>query len=159
MSVSARYAVPLLLLSGAAIGFFAPRRFRPLRPRIALGVGTLAVLPLLASGTLHLLRPAVYVALIPPPFPKENWFAMLTGLPELLGAAGLLLPATRRPAAVCLAVFLIAIFPANVYVAGRTIAGLPMPGVAVRTAMQAAYLLLVLAAGWGVPAPRLPSTR
>jgi uncharacterized membrane protein len=93
----------------------------------------------------------MFVALLPPPFPRQAWLIVLTGLPELLGAAGLWLPRTRKTASVCLAVFLIAIFPANIYVAGQTVAGLPMPRIPTRLAMQAAYILLVLIAGWGVP--------
>ena len=41
----------------------------------------------------------------------------VTGVLELLGAAGLLLPATRVAAAVCLLVLMLAMFPANVYAA------------------------------------------
>ncbi len=74
-----------------------------------------------------------------------------TGVPELLGAAGLLVPRTRRLASICLAVLMIAIFPANVHIAGQTVSGLRMPGVPVRTAMQAAYIALLLLAGWGMP--------
>ncbi len=76
---------------------------------------------------------------------------MLTGVPELLGACGLLVSRTRRPAAICLLAYLLAIFPANIYIAGRTVGGIPMPGVPARTLMQAGYMLLVLAAGWGLP--------
>ncbi|MBV9513619.1 MAG: hypothetical protein JO280_06220 [Mycobacteriaceae bacterium] len=42
----------------------------------------------------------------------------ITGLLELLGAIGLLLPATRAAAAVCLAALMVAMFPANIYAAG-----------------------------------------
>jgi uncharacterized membrane protein len=41
----------------------------------------------------------------------------ITGLLELLGAVGLLVPATRVAAAVCLLVLMLAMFPANVYAA------------------------------------------
>jgi uncharacterized membrane protein len=41
----------------------------------------------------------------------------ITGVLELLGAAGLLLPATRIAAAVCLLVLMLAMFPANAYAA------------------------------------------
>nr|WP_281371405.1 DoxX family membrane protein [Leifsonia naganoensis] len=40
-----------------------------------------------------------------------------TGVCELAGGVGLLIPATRVAAAVCLIVFLIAVFPANAYAA------------------------------------------
>ncbi len=151
MTFQPRYVVPLLGLSATIAAFFIARRFRALPPRTALTIRIAAAAPLIASGTLHLLRPQVFVPLIPPPFPPEAWLITATGIPELLGAAGLLLPGTRQTAAAALAIFMVAIFPANIHVAGRTIGGLPMPGVPVRTAMQAAYILLLLVAGWGVP--------
>ncbi len=149
-------AVPLLVLSAIPVAFLTARRFHPLG-WAALAVRLLAVLPLFVSGSLHLARPQFFLPAIPPPFPPESWFATLTGLPELLGACGLLVGRTRRTAAVCLAVYLVAIFPANLYIAGRTIGGIPMPRVPARTLMQAGYILLVLVAGWGVPIPKLLS--
>jgi uncharacterized membrane protein len=64
---------------------------------------------------------------------------------------GLLLPAFTRVTSACLAVFMIAIFPANVYAAGQTVGGLQMPSVPVRLTMQVVYILLLLIGGWGVP--------
>ncbi len=151
MDAAGRYALPMLLLAGVGAAFFMTRRFQPLRSGWARAARVAAAAPLLGSGVLHLLRPAVFVPLLPPPFPPSAWIIVATGIPELLGAAGLFVPRLRRPAAALLAVFLIAIFPANIYIAGQTVAGLPMPGVAVRTAMQAGYMLLVLLAGWGRP--------
>lgn len=148
---AARYAVPLLLLAGVGAAFFATRRFRPLPGRWALAARAAAAAPLVGSGVLHLLRPAVFLPLVPPPFPPSSSLIVATGVPELLGAVGLFVPKYRRSAATALAVFLVAIFPANIYIAGQTVAGLPMPGVPVRTAMQAAYMVLVLLAGWGRP--------
>ena len=154
MTIQPRYALPIAALSTLTAAFFFTRRFRPLPPRVAAGLRLAAAAPLIASGTLHLIRPQAYLPLIPPPFPPHPWFIAVTGLPELLGAAGLFLPSTRRAAALSLALYMVAILPANIHVAGRTIAGLPMPGIPVRTAMQAAYILLLLTAGWGLPARR-----
>ncbi len=158
MKVETRYVAPLLGLSCLTASFFLARRFRPLRPRTALVLRIAVALPLVASGSLHLLRPRMFLALLPPPFPRESWLIVLTGVPELLGAAGLFFPRFRRSAALCLSVFMVAIFPANVYVAGRRIDGLPMPGIPARTAMQAVYIALILLAGWGRPRFRLPKT-
>jgi len=57
------------------------------------------------------------------PFPAQIVF--LAGILEFLGAIGLLLPATRRVAGVCLILLLIGMFPANVYAALR---GIPLLG-------------------------------
>jgi uncharacterized membrane protein len=111
----------------------------------------IAVLPLLTSGVLHFTRTALMASIIPPSFPDRPQLVLLTGVLEFAGAVGLLLPAFARAASVCLAVFMIAIFPANVYAAGQTVGGLHMPSVPVRLAMQVVYILLLLFAGWGMP--------
>jgi uncharacterized membrane protein len=111
----------------------------------------IGVLPLLASGVLHFTRTALMASIVPPFFPDRPQLVLLTGVFEFAGALGLLLPAFARLASVCLAVFMIAIFPANVYAAGQTVGGLQMPSVPVRLAMQVMYILLLLIAGWGIP--------
>ncbi len=116
-----------------------------------MGLRLAAAVPLVGSGLLHLARPAMFVALLPPPFPRQAWLIVATGIPELLGAAGLFVPRTRKTAAVCLALLMIAITPANIYIAGQTVSGIAMPSIPVRTTMQAVYILLLLAAGWGMP--------
>ena len=156
--LAARTVFPVLALATLIAAFFlvpiAGFRFRSLPPGVVLLLRILAALPLFVSGTVHLLHPGAFVDLLPPPSPKSAWLIVVTGFPELLGAVGLFLAPLRRAASLCLALFMVAIFPANVYVAGQTVHGLPMPGVLVRGLMQAAYILLILVAGWGVPAGR-----
>jgi uncharacterized membrane protein len=109
-----------------------------------------AALPLLASGVLHFTRTALMASIIPPFFPYRPQLVLLTGVLEFAGAVGLLLPTLTRVASACLAVFMIAIFPANVYAAGQTVGGLHMPSVPIRLAMQVVYIVLLLIAGWGI---------
>jgi uncharacterized membrane protein len=111
-----------------------------------------AALPLLASGLTHFTRTALFATIIPPLFPNRPQLVLLSGAMELSGAVGMLLPAFTRTASACLAVLMIAIFPANVYAANQVVGGLHMPGVPVRTAMQVIYIWLLLMAGWGIPA-------
>jgi uncharacterized membrane protein len=54
------------------------------------------------------------VKMMPAIFPKPLLLVYITGVLELLGAVGLLLPATRAAAGICLILFLLAVFPANV---------------------------------------------
>src|SRR6516164_2297556 len=54
------------------------------------------------------------IRMVPPVFPQAGVLVSATGVLEILGAVGLLVPATIRPAAVCLAILLIALFPANI---------------------------------------------
>jgi len=62
----------------------------------------------------------------------------VTGVFELAGAVGLLLPAVRRLAAWCLIALLVAMFPANVYAALRniTLRGRAATPLLVRTPLQ-----------------------
>jgi uncharacterized membrane protein len=77
-----------------------------------------------AMGTLHFLPgPSRGMAAMIPPalrFASPRALVAFTGVCELAGGIGLLVPATRVAAAVCLAVFLVAVFPANAYAAGKT---------------------------------------
>lgn len=114
----------------------------------------LVALPLLASGCLHFTRTALFATIIPPFFPYRHQLVLVSGVMELAGAVGLLLPGFTRLASICLALLMIAIFPANVYAANQVIGGLHMPGVPVRTAMQVIYIVLLLMAGWGIPRRR-----
>jgi uncharacterized membrane protein len=92
------------------------------------------------------------MAMIVPPFlPYHRQLVLVSGALELAGAVGLLLPAFTRAASTCLALLMIAVFPANVYAANKYVGGLHMPSVPVRLAMQVVYILLLLMAGWGVP--------
>ena len=65
------------------------------------------------------------VAMVPRAFPNPGLLVSLTGVLEGLGAVGLLIPATRGPAGLCLVLLLAALLPTNVSAARR---GVPMRG-------------------------------
>jgi uncharacterized membrane protein len=71
----------------------------------------------LISGCLHFLAPDVYLRIMPPWLPAHRLLVYLSGAAELLGATGLLIPATRHAAAWGLVILLIAVLPANIYMA------------------------------------------
>jgi uncharacterized membrane protein len=69
------------------------------------------------TGVAHFV-PAMHrdmIAIVPPRLPVAGALVTITGMLELVGAAGLLYPPTRVAAAVCLFVLMLAMFPANVY--------------------------------------------
>ena len=68
------------------------------------------------AGTLHFVRPRPYEAIVPPPFPKRESVA-ISGVAEIAGALALLHPATRRVGRWWLIALLLAVFPANVWMA------------------------------------------
>ncbi len=85
----------------------------------------LLALLFLGSGVVHLVAPQAYLRIMPPYLPAPHALVAISGLAELLGGLGLLLPATRRIAAWGLVALLLAVWPANIYMAT---AHLPMPG-------------------------------
>ena len=79
-----------------------------------------------------------------------------TGICEILGAIGLLIPRTRRLAAIALIVFLIAVLPANIHAAqsGVTIGGTAATPLVPRVALQVLFIVLV----WWTGATQSPRT-
>jgi uncharacterized membrane protein len=55
------------------------------------------------------------IAIVPPRLPAAGLLVTITGVLELVGAAGLLYPPTRVAAAGCLFLLMLVMFPANVY--------------------------------------------
>lgn len=83
-----------------------------------LSVGAAATV-FIAAGLGHLLWPETYERIVPPALPFPRLLVLLSGLAEITGGFGLLIPASRRPAGWGLIVLLAAVFPANIYMALR----------------------------------------
>ncbi len=77
----------------------------------------LTALFFLGAGFLHLVHPAPYLKIMPPWIPWHGAMVLISGLAEMAGGLGLLIPRLRRPAAWGLAALLGAVFPANIYMA------------------------------------------
>lgn len=90
-----------------------------------------------AAGVLHLTTPGPFLKITPDwvPFPAEviRW----TGVAEVFGALGLLIPRARVAAGWALAAYAVAVFPANVK---HAVEAIDVPG---------------LPSGWGYHGPRL----
>jgi uncharacterized membrane protein len=80
------------------------------------------------AGVLHFVVPGLYVQIVPPMFPARLVLVYLSGLAEVAVGIGLLLPRTRRHAAWATIALLVAIFPANVYMATHGVVVQGMPG-------------------------------
>lgn len=115
----------------------------------ALGVDAMASWPaatrwalatlLLVTASGHFSRmKEELVRMVPAWMPAPRLTVYFTGVCEILGAAGLLLPATRRWAGLALILFLIAVFPANVKAARENlpVAGRPATPIALRLPVQ-----------------------
>jgi uncharacterized membrane protein len=91
----------------------------------AAGLGALAIL-FLVTSTAHFTRMKHdLAAMTPEPLPDGLWVIYLTGVFEIAGAIGLLIPRARRLAGICLVLLLVAVFPANVNAA---LNGIPLGG-------------------------------
>lgn len=77
----------------------------------------LAAIFYVAAGTLHFIKTDAYLRIMPPYIPWHLFMVRFSGVCEILGGLGLLLPQTRRVAAWGLVALLVAVFPANVYMA------------------------------------------
>ncbi len=76
------------------------------------------------GGFNHLMNPDFYVVIMPPGLPSPEWLVVISGLAEIVLGVFLLEPRVRALAAWGIIALLIAIFPANVYVATANV-GLP----------------------------------
>ncbi len=84
------------------------------------------------------------VRMMPPSIPWPRAMVFFTGLCEIAGAVGLLLPRTRLAAGIALILFFIAVFPANVRAArsGVALRGKPATPLWVRAPMQILFIFL-----------------
>ncbi|MCR8644332.1 DoxX family protein [Paenibacillus sp. N1-5-1-14] len=89
------------------------------------------------------------VRMVPPIFKKAEWIVTLTGVLEIAGAIGILIPSTSKLASICLLVLLIAMFPANIRAAREnlTIGGRPTPKLFVRSILHLVFLTAIFFAG------------
>lgn len=69
------------------------------------------------SGTVHLIRPQVFEPLMPKAVPAHREVIYASGVAELVCAAGLLHPRSRRASAWLSLAVLLAVYPANVKMA------------------------------------------
>lgn len=101
----------------------SPRELTPPTP----GVWLLAAL-FVGAGVLHFVRPEPFDRIVPPGLPLAPRTATeLSGAAELLGGLGLLHPATRPAARWGLLALLVAVFPANVFMAQQAERFAPLP--------------------------------
>lgn len=111
----------------------------------AIAVGLAAMFTMTGAAHFAPSMRADLIAIVPQQLPAPGLLVTVTGLLELLGAIGLLLPSTRIAAAVALLFLLLAVFPANVYAAS-----MPHPPksmttrLPLRIAAQAIYLAAVV---------------
>ena len=68
----------------------------------------------LYAGYLHVVRPHFFLPIMPAWVPAPRQMVIGTGLCEIVGAIGLVLPRFRRTAGILLAIYAVCVFPANI---------------------------------------------
>ena len=87
----------------------------PDRVRPALRLA--AALLFITGGANHFRSPGFYRRIIPPQFPNPPLLVAVSGVCEIAGGLGLLIARLRRAAGWGLIALLVAVFPANLYMA------------------------------------------
>ena len=103
-------AAAVILQFAAKIGLNQQKSFRE-NARLATGFA------FIFSGVSHFLMPGKFMEMMPPVLPAPLFLVYLSGVFEILGGIGLMIPATQSHAAIGLVLLLLAVFPANIYVA------------------------------------------
>ena len=83
-----------------------------------------------------------FVRMMPSSIPLPRGMVYFTGICEIAGAVGLLLPEFRRAAAYALIAFFLAVLPANIHAAraGVTLRGKPATSLWLRVPMQVLFI-------------------
>jgi uncharacterized membrane protein len=125
-----------------ATGVSPPEPNRPSRlERIGLAF---VFLWFLIGGIAHFAATDIEVRIVPPYIPWPRAVVLLSGVFELLGAGGLLLAGTRRPAGIGLFVLTILVTPANIYMLQEPDRfGVPYWALILRLPLQVALLTLI----------------
>ena len=87
----------------------------------------------IGAGILHFVATTRFMMIVPPPLPGRRELVLISGFFEIMGGVGLMLPPFRRSAGYGLLLLLIAVFPANIYMA---MAHVPATGVLGNRALQ-----------------------
>jgi uncharacterized membrane protein len=110
----------------------------------AIRIGLAVMFCFTASAHFNSMR-ADLLRTVPPAIPNPDLMVTFTGVCEVLGALGLVIPRTQRLAATALILFLIAVLPANIHAArsALTLNGAPVTPLWPRVALQGVFIWLV----------------
>lgn len=102
---------------------------------------------MVAMGMLHLAKPMPFVAVMPAYLPRPDLLVLVSGVAEIAGGLGLLVPRLRKAAAWGLVALFVAVFPANVDMALHPPRGIPPWALWLRLPFQIPLIAWALWAG------------
>jgi uncharacterized membrane protein len=126
----------------------------PIVNRVGL---VLVFLWFLIGGVAHFTLTELEMRIVPPSIPWPRAVVLISGVFELLGAVGILIPRTRRAAGVGLFLLTLAVTPANVYMLQHAeLFHVARWALIARLPFQAVLLALIIWSTWN-STPRLPA--
>jgi uncharacterized membrane protein len=126
----------------------------PTLKRIGL---VLVFLWFLLGGVAHFSLTETEMRIVPTWIPWPRAAVLVSGVFELLGAVGILIPITRRAAGIGLFLLTIAVTPANVFMLQHAeLFNVPRWALIVRLPFQVLLLALILWSTWQPPVSRSP---
>lgn len=116
------------------------------KDRVKFVVRLLLALLFTVGGALHFTHTQFYLAIMPPYLPHHLALVYLSGFFEIMGGIGLLIPALSRFAGYGLVALLIAVFPANIYMAVNhlKIGGASFPSLLLWLRLPLQFVLMAL---------------
>ena len=107
------------------------------------------------GGVAHFALTDAEMRIVPPSIPWPRAAVLISGVFELLGAIGVLIPVTRRAAGIGLFLLTIAVTPANVYMLQHAeLFSVPRWTLVIRLPFQAVLLALIIWSTWNSGANR-----
>ncbi len=100
----------------------------------------------LVAGANHFLHTATYVKIMPPHYSHPELLVQISGLAEIAGAVGLLVPATRRAAAIGIVAMLLVYFDVHIYMATHAAHFAPLPPWVLYARIPLQFVLIAWAA-------------
>jgi uncharacterized membrane protein len=121
----------------------------PIVKRVGL---VLVFLWFMIGGVAHFSLTEAEMRIVPPSIPWPRAAVLISGVFELLGAVGILIPVTRRAAGIGLFLLTIAVTPANVYMLQHAeLFNVPRWALVIRLPFQAVLLALIIWSTWNSP--------
>ena len=97
------------------------------------------------GGVFHFLLPKPYLAIMPPHYADPAAWVQWTGAAEIAGAVGLLVPQTRRAAAIGIILMLVAYFDVHIHMLQHAPDFAPIPKWALEARIPLQFILLAWA--------------
>lgn len=101
------------------------------------------------GGIMHFAATEIEASIVPPYIPWPVAAVLVSGVFELLGAIGIVIPATRKAAGIGLFALALAVTPAHIYMLQRPeLFNVPLWALWLRLPIQVALLALILWSTW-----------